>query len=126
MLVKSARSSLSAKNWPSHSRASTHVAVGSCQPKMHEALACRMIVCDEDTAGECVAVSMLTLRCRTLCCRYDVAKLRYSEPEGAAAKANPHAEQEAWEMEQQKKTHITKVCFETGIRGHRQLSPSAW
>ncbi|GIL53495.1 hypothetical protein Vafri_9087, partial [Volvox africanus] len=41
--------------------------------------------------------------------RYDVAKLRYSEPEGAAARANPHAEQEAWEAEQMKKSHVTKV-----------------
>ncbi|KAG2437125.1 hypothetical protein HYH02_011381 [Chlamydomonas schloesseri] len=41
--------------------------------------------------------------------RYDVAKLRYSEPEGAAARANPHAEQEAWEAEQLKKTHVTRV-----------------
>ncbi|KAG2496372.1 hypothetical protein HYH03_005601 [Edaphochlamys debaryana] len=46
--------------------------------------------------------------------RYDVAKQRYSEPEGAAAKANPYAEQEAWEAEQYKKTQVTKVGAQDG------------
>ncbi|GLC34308.1 hypothetical protein PLESTM_000181000 [Pleodorina starrii] len=46
--------------------------------------------------------------------RYDVAKMRYSEPEGAAARANPHAEQEAWEAEQIKKTHVTRVGAQDG------------
>ena len=41
--------------------------------------------------------------------RFDVAKARYNEPEGAAARGNPHAEQEAWEAEQMRKSHGVQV-----------------
>lgn len=45
--------------------------------------------------------------------RFDVAKQRYQEAEDPE-KANPFAEQEKWEAEQMRRTHM-KVCFLGGV-----------